>query len=305
MCISPIPVWLLRVSDGKQILSFHRPSDFAPFASPTYFVPCGKCAVCRASKRNDWSRRIISETWLHDSNSFITLTYSDEFLPACSLASKKDVQNFLKRLRQAPRDFGFAPFSFKYYIVSEYGSKFGRPHYHGIIFGLDFSRPEWLPYFVKLSDKGFPIYSSRILEKIWKNGFISFDKVTPRDVAYVTKYISKSSVDNFALYSRGFGKALFFDDNNELTTFGEACFDNGFLSFPTGRGTFYKAAIPKNIDRYLSLYDPLKFAEVRSLRRHYSSLKRPPSRQSLADGLEAVIIKQREENQKRTLDNET
>lgn len=247
----------------------------------------------------------MAETWLHDFNSFVTLTYSDEFLPSGSLASKSDIQKFIKRLRQAPRDFGFAPLPFKYYIVSEYGSKFGRPHYHGIIFGLDFHLPNWLPYFVKLSDKGFPIYSSHVLEKVWKNGFLSFDRVTPRDIAYVTKYISKSSGENFSLYSRGLGKGLFFDANNELTPFGEASFDNGFLAFPSGHGSYYKASIPKNIDRYLSLYEPLKHAEVHSLRRHYASLKKPPSRQSLADGLESVIINQREENQKRILDNES
>lgn len=305
MCVSPIPVWLRRVSEGKQVLSFHRPSDFAPIASPTFFIPCGKCALCRESKRKDWSRRIIAETWLHDFNSFVTLTYSDEFLPSGSLASKSDIQKFIKRLRQAPRDFGFAPRPFKYYIVSEYGSKFGRPHYHGIIFGLDFHLPNWSPYFVRLSDKGFPVYSSRVLEKVWKNGFLSFDRVTPRDIAYVTKYISKSSGENFALYSRGLGKGLFFDANNELTPFGDASFDNGFLAFPSGHGSYYKAAIPKNIDRYLSLYEPLKYAEVHSLRQHYASLKKPPSRQSLADGLESAIINQREENQKRILDNET
>jgi len=65
----------------------------------------------------------------HSENLFITLTYSDENLPAKSSLKKKHLQLFLKKLRKRLKS------KIRYFAVGEYGDRKGRPHYHLILFG--------------------------------------------------------------------------------------------------------------------------------------------------------------------------
>ena len=91
---------------------------------------------------------------------FVTLTYAD----APSHVIKSDVQKFLKRFRQIPRDYGFPLPDFKYFFCAEYGSKFGRPHYHGLLFGVDPFEDCWKTDIVTFKDN-YPIYSKPLLER--------------------------------------------------------------------------------------------------------------------------------------------
>lgn len=275
-----------------------------PFAlsdCPDLFVPCGKCEECRERKRQDWTRRIVVENFLHDASSFITLTYDDKHLPNPPKCSKFHVQKFLKRFRNVFRDYGILVKDFKYFIVSEYGEKFGRPHYHGVLFGVDFHRPCWRSRLASIKDK-HPIYTSEVLEEIWSQGFVSFDIVTPSSVAYVTKYVTKNTADNFKLFSRGLGKGFFFQ-NEALTPRGLQAYDNGFIVLPVGRSGFIKSPIPKNIDRYCKLYEPMKWAEVSHIRQDFAQRKRIDTR-STAERVAIQKIHDKAEKQKRKLDNE-
>lgn len=248
----------------------------------------------------------MCESWLHDSNTFITLTYNDDNLPIGSLASKDDIQRFIKRLRHASRDYSVGDISaMKYYITSEYGDKFGRPHYHGVLFGVNCLAPDWQPYFVRLNGNGYPVYSSRVLESIWSNGFVSVDEVNMRDIRYITKYITKDRDLNFQLYSRGLGKRLFFDEHNNLTAFCNNAFVNGFIVYPQGNGKSFKGRIPKNIDRYLSIYEPSFYDVVRETRSYFARHSKNPTAAVVSDAVEGLKIKQRQEQEKRILDNET
>lgn len=295
MCTAPVAMY-------KRGNVYKRtPPPFALSDCPDIFVPCGKCEECRERKRQDWSRRIVVENFLHDSSSFVTFTYDDKHLPNPPKCSKSHVQKFLKRFRNVFRDYGILVKDFKYFIVSEYGEKFGRPHYHGVLFGVDFRQLCWRPRLVSIKDK-YPIYSSEILEEIWSHGFVSFDIVTPSSVAYVTKYVTKNTSDNFKLYSRGLGKRFFFDENDFLTREGLQAYDNGFIVLPVGRSGFIKAPIPKNIDRYCKIYEPMKWAEVSFLRRDFASRKSIDTR-STADRVAIQKIHDKAEKEKRKLDN--
>ncbi len=294
-CLSPISAW--KVPSG---LSFTPPPGVG--RAPDYLLPCGRCLECKERKRLDWSRRIILESMLHDESCFVTLTYDDAHLPVGAVASKSDVQKFLKRLRQSPRDYHTPPCDFRYFIVSEYGKKHGRPHYHGILFGVDVMHPSWRRRFASLRSDLRPIYTSDTLASIWSNGFVSVDSVTPQSVGYVCKYISKDS-RSFRLCSRGLGKGLFFD-GDRLTDFGFNCYQNGFVVYPVGNGKNLKGAIPKNIDRYLKLYEPLLAFEIGVVRSEFARRKMVDSR-SLADRISAIKIKDRQELQKRKLDNDS
>lgn len=102
---------------------------------------CGRCRLCRVSKRSIWTTRIELEAMNHKQNAFITLTYSDEKMPWTSAdglgaptLSPVDTQLFLKRLnKSAKAKFGWKQ---RFFLVGEYGDKTWRPHYHAALFGF-------------------------------------------------------------------------------------------------------------------------------------------------------------------------
>lgn len=189
MCVSP--------------MSIKRPGSESAVERIT--VPCGKCGECLSRKRSEWSFRIGKEIKRSESAYFITLTYDnecipvisktgevkpasevlkqcnispekeEEFLSGCAFTlSKRDVQLFLKRLRQ------FAPkVALRYYLVGEYGTETKRPHYHGIFFNL--------PVFEKSFANNSII--SEYVHKAWKLGQVHVGTVTPESINYVTKYV--------------------------------------------------------------------------------------------------------------------
>lgn len=95
-------------------------------------IPCGYCPDCIAVKQMYWVQRIQMES-LYNHLFFGTLTYDDEHLPVLSVgehdiryACADDVVLTLKRLRK-DNAFGVP---FRYFFVSELGTKKGRPHFH-------------------------------------------------------------------------------------------------------------------------------------------------------------------------------
>ena len=126
---------------------------------------------------------------MHESSCFITLTYSDEHLPADQSLHVSDWQNFAKRLRKKRG-------SFRFYHCGEYGETTWRPHYHALIWGLDF-RSDQKVY--KVTDNGDTLYTSAALDKIWGKGFCPIGEVTFQSAAYVARYILKKKLGEFAI----------------------------------------------------------------------------------------------------------
>lgn len=153
-------------------------------------VRCGKCIPCLVSKRNDWSFRLEQEYKYSKSAVFITLTYDQKHLPSDQCISKRDLQLFMKRLRKHDKSN-----SIRYFAVGEYGSHYGRPHYHVLLFNTSETdvRKAWV------DSKGRPI------------GIVHVGTVTAASVAYVTKYIVQAGgeidgrVKPFTLMSRKYG----------------------------------------------------------------------------------------------------
>ncbi|WGL31432.1 replication initiator protein [Dipodfec virus UOA04_Rod_1040] len=165
-------------------------SDFEDFSKGCY-VPCGKCAVCKERRKSAWMLRNTLEYLSSDSAYFFTLTYNDDHLPLkvtddgviLPVVRKRDIQLFLKRLRKS------LDYKIRYFVVSEYGPKTFRPHYHGIIYNIH----------------------REDLEKIgnaWSNGFVKVDPVTPGRIAYCSSYcfddldLTQDHEKNFLLASR-------------------------------------------------------------------------------------------------------
>lgn len=146
--------------------------------------PCGQCLFCRINLRREWVARLLLEAACHHSNQFITLTYADSQLPTAVIPgtptvrsvarhpavalqpgtlSKTDFTRFLKRLRKVR--------PFRYFAVGEYGEKLGRPHYHALLFGADFTDEE--------------------LALAWKHGHVHQGDVNSASIQYCVSYLIK------------------------------------------------------------------------------------------------------------------
>ncbi|WNK15103.1 MAG: replication initiator protein [Microvirus sp.] len=145
-------------------------------------VACGQCYGCRLDRRRDWSIRLMHESQGHEDKCFLTLTYQDENIPAGGTLVKKHFWDFVKRLRHYAK-----PKKIRYFHCGEYGETTARPHYHAIIFGIDFADKT----FYKNGSDGSPLYKSADLDGLWTHGFASIGSVTKDSCGYVAGYILK------------------------------------------------------------------------------------------------------------------
>lgn len=170
------------------------------YDKPTVTIPCGKCVKCINKKRTEWAFRLDQEAKDHAQSYFITLTYDEKELPYLNLETgqypvrlsqdvnilretdrvekivyKKDVQDFIKRLRYYQKKQ--TKRKIRYYACSEYGTeKTKRPHYHIIAFGLE------------------PTVARKVeLGKVWQYGNADIKPLDnkPGTYYYVTKYLFK------------------------------------------------------------------------------------------------------------------
>lgn len=157
---------------------FNRKSGFVDLPVT---IPCGQCIGCRLERSRQWAIRCVHEAQLHTENAFITLTYDDEHIPPGPSLVKNHFQKFIRRLRREIK-----PIKIRYYHCGEYGSKYGRPHYHACIFGYDFpDKKLWS------TRNSIQLYRSPMLERLWPQGLSSVGNVTFESAAYVARYITK------------------------------------------------------------------------------------------------------------------
>lgn len=121
---------------------------------------------------------------MHAHNSFLTLTYAPEHLPAGGTLQYRDVQLFLKRLRDRLKQSGRPPF--RYFISGEYGEKGDRPHYHALLFG-------YFPTDILVCGqrKYGPVWRSDEITKLWPLGRHEIGRVTAESAQYAASYTVK------------------------------------------------------------------------------------------------------------------
>lgn len=143
---------------------------------------CGQCVNCRLARSREWATRCVNESRMHEQNCFITLTYDDENLPVRKSLELDDIQSFVKRLKYKFRDR-----KIRQLYSGEYGDLTFRPHYHAILFGIDFShdRKLW-----KIKD-GFRYYNSQSLSELWTFGNAVIGDFCFDTAAYVARYCMK------------------------------------------------------------------------------------------------------------------
>ncbi len=213
-CYSPLEGW--RGRGG--VLVFKR-SDACGFKQ---VVPCGQCIGCRLERSRQWAIRIMHEAQCHEENSFLTLTYSDEFLPADGSLVLWHFQDFMKRLRSR-----LAPRALRFFHCGEYGEEcalcglsrrlcrcyqfsatFGRPHYHVCLFGFSF--PDKVFY---TETNGQRLFISDFLADVWDRGFCTVGSLSFASAGYVARYCLKKingalSDDHYWKVSEATGEAV-------------------------------------------------------------------------------------------------
>lgn len=123
---------------------------------------------------------------MHEESCFLTLTYNDESLPPYGGLVYRDFQLFSKRLREKAGPFRF-------FVAGEYGEQYARPHFHALIFGLDFHDKRKSNSLYSRSD----LYQSVTADKLWGNGHVGIGTVTHASARYTAAYcISKRRPDD-------------------------------------------------------------------------------------------------------------
>lgn len=126
--------------------------------------------------RKALGRRVSCILHSYTATAFPTLTTR----PSSTLQSDgHPVEPDIKLVRLKP--------TLRYYYGGEYGEKYGRPHYHLCLFGIDFDDKQY----VHTTELGYKLYESPTLTKLWKYGQHSIGELTWETAAYTARYIMK------------------------------------------------------------------------------------------------------------------
>lgn len=207
-CYHPLVAWdYTEQLDmlGKRDISFRWPDvetqEKMIRQGRRLLLPCRHCVGCRLDKSREWANRVVMEQPYHEESWFLTLTYDDEHLPRSlpvdqatgeilsvhATLVKKDLQDFLKRLRKNSKQ------DIRYFAAGEYGTQTYRPHYHLLLFGLKLNDLEVL----KRNFAGDQYYISPFISKCWPFGVHILGKVTWQSAAYVARYTMKKATRGY------------------------------------------------------------------------------------------------------------
>lgn len=187
-CFFPMQATFSVREDGKKEIRFSNANArlfkkglTLPTFTDNISLPCGRCMGCRLERSRQWAVRCVHESKCFEDNCFVTLTYAPEFLPPDGSLDRKQVQDFLKRLR-----FKFKESKIRVFYCGEYGDKLSRPHYHICLFNFDFKdRVKWK----KVND--FWYYTSDTLASLWPFGHSTVCDFSFETAAYVARYCTK------------------------------------------------------------------------------------------------------------------
>ena len=242
-------------------------------------IPCNKCTGCRTEYSRQWAMRITHEAslWKRTSgNTFITLTYNDNWLPTHNTLIKRDFTLFMKRLRKKRKSNKQNPIRF--YMCGEYGEKKGRPHYHAILFNCLFKKEEKI---------GKNLYTSTELQDLWtwtnprnksetqSMGYVSHGDVTFQSAAYVANYVQKKingkqKAEHYAIPGTKFSRQQEYAQMSRkpgiagdwLTKWKDEVYKNDSIHID-GR----KMKPPKYYDRQMEILEPQKIAIIKAQRK--------------------------------------
>lgn len=186
------PIYLYRSKKGPSPLTGKTP--LVPFKQGRgrVSVPCNRCIECRLERSRQWAIRCDCERQMHEENVFVTFTLRDDQLvyggAQHAILEPRLLTLFFKRLRKH-----FGRQGIKYFACGEYGDKLNRPHYHAIIFGIDFKDKIF-----DHTENGCDYYHSHTLDYLWTHGRCIIGAVTFESAAYVARYVMKKRLGKAA-----------------------------------------------------------------------------------------------------------
>jgi len=211
---------------------------------------------------------------MHAFNCFVTLTYSDEFLPADGSLRKRDTQLFMKRLRKHCNDH-LGGHKLRFLLCGEYGDSTHRPHYHALLFGMDF--PDKKKH--STNKRGNPLYVSETLDKLWGLGHCYIGALTKESAGYTCRYALKK-VNGDRAEDHYKGREPEFIVMSRKPGIGAGWFDKfGEQVYRRDRVVVKGAerVPPPFYDRILKKRDPERLAEVKKERQKLFGIKRENS----------------------------
>lgn len=233
-CYKPLKGIVLGEIDGKRkikVVPYDSIEDRDSFGRTyeSFPLPCGHCVGCRQDQAKEWSNRLLMESLYHAQSYFVTLTYDDnhahfvdyvnprngQFFPKDTKHQatlfKKDVQDFMKRLRQSYWSWRFEWFydfdklewqidsrtgklhipedKIRFYAAGEYGGHTFRPHYHLILFGFEVPESKFIP--CGKSETGDQYFILPELAELWPFGFHSIEPANEFTFKYCANYVTK------------------------------------------------------------------------------------------------------------------
>lgn len=174
-CFTPIYGWQ-KPDGGPVLFGAERPN------TRRVDLPCGYCLGCRLKRSRNWAIRCMHEAQMHPRNCFITLTYDEaHYVPGLEY---QHYQQFMRRLRRKLGYFDVTLWQHlpRFFACGEYGDKFKRPHFHAILFGVDFHHDR--------QNFGH-VDTSKTLDQLWGKGFTSVGNATAESAGYVARYSVK------------------------------------------------------------------------------------------------------------------
>lgn len=225
-------------------------------------VSCGSCINCRKARSQEWSLRLDHEKDYAIHKFFVTYTYAAEHIPKCNSLYKGDIQRYFKRLR-----FNTGS-KIRYYACGEYGGRFGRPHYHALIYIYDnkYKKDEWED---KYENTGKQI-SQGLLSIEWPYGIVKTGTVTTQSIKYVVQYVDKKimAYDDkplghrkppFRLMSNKLGASYALDNKQQLKTELAIKIKDKEMGLPR----YYKKILQIHPKQILKKYKALELQELK------------------------------------------
>lgn len=173
-----------QIMKCKKLKNIYQPKTFSD-----RLVRCGQCTPCRITRAGQWIVRIeLHEQFkgYSDYTVFINLTYNDDYLP--DELKREHATGFIKRLKD--RWKYHTGKTLQYFLVGEYGTRSGRPHYHAIVWGL----PGCLVNKVEkklLGEQGCYCSTCRLVKDCWPLGFSYVGFMDKGCAKYLAKYLTK------------------------------------------------------------------------------------------------------------------